>query len=48
MKMILSHLILEYEFKLEKPEARPYLTFGKTRLPNPFMTLLVRKRPTQV
>ena len=44
MKMILSHLIVDYEFKLANPTARPYLTFCKTRLPSPFMTILVRKR----
>jgi hypothetical protein len=44
MKMILSHLIVDYEFKLADPTARPYLTFGKTRLPNPFTAILVRKR----
>jgi hypothetical protein len=44
MKMILSHLIVDYEFKLADPTARPYLTFGKTRLPNPFMSILIRKR----
>ena len=44
MKMILSHLIVDYEFKLADPEARPFLTFGKTRLPSPYMTILVRKR----
>lgn len=44
MKMILSHLLLEYEFKLKDEKARPYLTFGKVRLPSPFMKLLVRRR----
>ena len=44
MKMILSHLILDYEFKLADPNARPFLTFGKMRLPSPFMTMLVRRR----
>ena len=44
MKMILSHLIVDYEIKLADPTARPFLTFGKTRLPSPFMTILVRKR----
>lgn len=44
MKMILSHLIVDYEFKLADPTARPFLTFGKTRLPSPYMTILVRKR----
>lgn len=44
MKMILSHLVVNYEVKLEEPTARPYLTFGKTRLPSPFMTILVRRR----
>jgi hypothetical protein len=44
MKMILSHLILDYEFKLADPKARPYLIFSKIRLPTPFMTILVRKR----
>ena len=44
MKMILSHLILEYEFKLADPTAQPYLIFGKMRLPSPFMSILVRKR----
>lgn len=44
MKQILSHLILDYEFKLADPTARPFLTFGKMRLPSPFMTMLVRRR----
>ncbi len=44
MKMILSHLIVEYEFKLADPTARPFMTFCKTRLPSPFMSILVRKR----
>ena len=44
MKTILSHLLVEYEFKLADAQAEPFLTFGKVRLPNPFMTLLVRKR----
>lgn len=44
MKMILSHLIVDYEFKLADATAQPFLLFGKTRLPNPFMTILVRKR----
>jgi len=44
MKMILSHLIIDYEFKLADPTARPFLIFGKMRLPSPFMTILVRKR----
>lgn len=44
MKMILSHLIVDYEFKLADPTVRPFLTFCKTRLPSPFMTILVRKR----
>ena len=43
-KMVLTHLLVEYEFKLEDPMARPCFSFGKARLPNPFMTLLVRKR----
>jgi len=42
--MILSHLIVDYEFQLADPTARPFLTFSKTRLPSPFMTILVRKR----
>ncbi|KAL9638273.1 MAG: hypothetical protein Q9164_001655 [Protoblastenia rupestris] len=45
MKMILSHLIVEYEFELVDPTARSFLVFGKTRLPNPLMSILVRKRP---
>ena len=44
MKMILSHLLLSYEFKLKDEKAAPCLTFGKVRLPSPFMTLLVKKR----
>lgn len=44
MKMILSHLIVDYEFKLADPTARAFWTMGKTRLPNPLMTILVRKR----
>ena len=42
--MILSRLIVDYEFKLADPTARPFLTFGKMRVPSPFMTTLVRKR----
>lgn len=44
MKMILSHLIVDYEFKLADPTAQPFLTFGKMRLPSPFMSILVRKK----
>ena len=44
MKMVLSHLIVDYEFKLADSTTRAYLTMGKTRLPNPLMTILVRKR----
>ncbi len=44
MKMILLYLILDYEFKLADPIARPFLIFGKIRLPSPFITILVRKR----
>lgn len=44
MKMILSHLIREYEFRLADEGARPCLTFGKVRLPSPFMKLMVRRR----
>ena len=43
MKMILSHLIADYEFQLVDPTARPFLTLGHTRLPSPFTTVLVRK-----
>lgn len=44
MKMVLSHLIVDYEFRLADPTERSVLTFGRIRVPNPFMTLLVRKR----
>ncbi|KAI4276196.1 MAG: hypothetical protein LQ337_002663 [Flavoplaca oasis] len=44
VKMVLSHLLVAYEFKLENPTAKPVYSFGKARLPSPFMTLLVRKR----
>ncbi|KAH3919011.1 hypothetical protein HBH56_027670 [Parastagonospora nodorum] len=44
MKMILGHILKEYEFKLRDEGARPCLTFGKVRLPSPFMVLLVKKR----
>lgn len=44
MKMILGHLMVDYEFKLATPTARPFMTFAKTRLPNPFLEILVRKR----
>lgn len=40
MKAILTRLIVNYEFKFEDPEARPFLTFGKTRLPSPFLFIL--------
>lgn len=42
--MVLAHLLVAYEFKLEDSCARPFFSFGKARLPNPFMVLLVRKR----
>ena len=48
MKMILSHLILNYDIKLADPTARPFLTLGKTRLPRPFMTILVRRRSVRL
>ena len=44
MKMIHWHLIVDYEFKLADPTVQPFLTLGKTRLPSPFLTILVRKR----
>ena len=44
MKMILSHLIIDYEIKLADPTARPFPTLGKMRLPSPFMTVLLRRR----
>lgn len=44
MKMVLSHLIVNYEFKLADSTQRSFLTLGKTRLPSPFLTILVRKR----
>ena len=44
VKMVLAHLLVAYEFKLESPTAKPVYSFGKARLPSPFMTLLVRKR----
>ena len=48
MKMIISHLIVDYEIKLADPTVLPTLTIGKIRMPNPFMTILVRKRTTRV
>lgn len=44
MKMVLSRLIVDYELKLADPTGWPIMTFCNTRLPNPFMTILVRKR----
>ena len=44
IKMILAHLIVDYDFKLADPTARSCLPFGTTRLPNPFMSILIRKR----
>ncbi|KAI4121335.1 MAG: hypothetical protein LQ338_006423 [Usnochroma carphineum] len=44
VKMVLAHLLIEYEFKLENPSIRPFFSFGKARLPNPFMSILIRKR----
>lgn len=41
--MALAHLLAAYEFKLESPGAKPVFSFGKARLPSPFMILLVRK-----
>lgn len=41
--MVLARLLVDYEFKLENPTARPSFSFGKARLPNPFTTLLVRR-----
>jgi hypothetical protein len=48
MKMILAHLLVGYEFKLKDEKAAPCLTFGKVRLPSPFMVLLVRKRDAEM
>lgn len=42
--MVLAHLLVEYEVKLENPNVRPCFSFGKARLPNPFMVMLIRKR----
>ena len=44
MKMILSHLIIDYEIKLADPTARPFLKLSNMRLPSPFMTILLRRR----
>ncbi|KAL8816771.1 MAG: hypothetical protein Q9191_008269 [Dirinaria sp. TL-2023a] len=44
VKIVLAHLLVEYEFKLENSHATPFFSFGITRLPNPFMIMLVRKR----
>ena len=44
MKMILSHLIIDYEIKLADPTARPFLTLSTIRLPSPFMTIFLRRR----
>ncbi|KAL8937601.1 MAG: hypothetical protein Q9216_004341 [Gyalolechia sp. 2 TL-2023] len=46
VKMVLAHLLVDYEFRLEDPSVRPFFSFGKARLPNPFMSMLVRKRAT--
>jgi hypothetical protein len=44
LKMIFAHLLLDFEFKLADPNAQPFFTLGKTRLPNPFQSILVRRR----
>jgi hypothetical protein len=44
VKEFLSQLLLDYDFMLVDPTARPFWTVGKVRLANPFMSLLVRKR----
>ena len=44
MKMILSHLVVDYQFKLADPTARSFMKFGKMRLPSPFTTIPVQKR----
>jgi hypothetical protein len=44
MKMVLSHIFLEYEMKLADPECNPHMNLGKVRLPSPFTMLLVRKK----
>ncbi|KAF1975826.1 cytochrome P450 [Bimuria novae-zelandiae CBS 107.79] len=44
MKMVLSHILLEYEFQLESPRSQPHINLGKFRLPNPFTILLIRKK----
>ncbi|CAG8950411.1 hypothetical protein HYFRA_00006904 [Hymenoscyphus fraxineus] len=47
LKLILGHLITDYEFKLENPDKKPFMTFGHTRLPSPFLSILIRKRPAE-
>jgi hypothetical protein len=44
VKELLSQLLLDYDFMLVAPTARPFWTVGKVRLANPFMSLLVRRR----
>jgi hypothetical protein len=44
VKEFLSQLLLDYDFMLVDPTARPFWTIGKVRLASPFMSLLVRKR----
>ncbi|PVH97347.1 cytochrome P450 [Periconia macrospinosa] len=44
VKELLSQLLLDYDFMLVDPTARPFWTIGKVRLASPFMSLLVRKR----
>lgn len=44
MRMVLSRLTVDYEFKCADPTAQPFQTFGKTRLPRLFIPILVCKR----
>lgn len=44
MKMVLSHIFLDYEVQLVDPESKSHMNMGKVRLPSPFTMLLMRKK----
>ena len=43
-KMILAHVIKNYDIKLVNEEAKPSLSWGIDMVPHPRLTFLIRKR----
>ena len=43
-KMVLSHIIMNYDIKLADPEAPPALAWSFALVPHPMTKLLIRER----